>query len=129
MQGSIDTLQAVLAASLGASVKAQSLDRGQLVVEVAPADLVAACTRLRDDAGLRFTTMLDLIGIDYQGHAVTGEGARYAVVYNLLSIEHNFRVRVRAWCAADDFPAQDSVMAPGRSSGAARAWFSCPPAW
>ncbi len=110
MQGSIDTLQAVIATSLGATVKAQSVDRGQLTIEVAPADLVAACTRLRDDPGLRFTTMLDLIGIDYQGHAVTGDGARYAVVYNLLSIEHNFRVRVRAWCADDDFPAQDSVI-------------------
>ncbi len=110
MQGSIDTLQATLAASLGAGVRSQSLDRGQLTIEVAPAELVAACTRLRDDPGLRFTTMLDLIGIDYQGHAVAGGNARYAVVYNLLSIEHNFRVRVRAWCAADDFPAQDSVI-------------------
>jgi NADH-quinone oxidoreductase subunit C len=51
-----------------------------------------------------------VIGIDYQGYANTWEGRRYAAVYNLLSISHNRRVRVRVFCADDSFPAVDSVI-------------------
>ena len=109
MAATLETLQAALAAALGAQVKAQDVDRGQLTIEVAPGDLVAACTRLRDDPQLRFTTLIDLLGIDYDGHA-RWEGPRFAVVYNLLSIEHNMRVRVRTFCADEDFPAVDSVI-------------------
>jgi NADH-quinone oxidoreductase subunit C len=109
MAATLETLQAALAAALGGQVKAQAVDRGQLIIEVAAADLVAACTRLRDDPQLRFTTLVDLLGIDYEGHA-RWEGPRFAVVYNLLSIEHNMRVRVRTFCADEDFPAVDSVI-------------------
>jgi NADH-quinone oxidoreductase subunit C len=109
MAATLETLQAALAAALGPQVKAQAVDRGQLTIEVAAADLVAACTRLREDPQLRFTTLVDLLGIDYDGHA-RWEGPRFAVVYNLLSIEHNMRVRVRTFCADEDFPAVDSVI-------------------
>ena len=81
MQAPLETLQSALAAALGPQAKGQSVDRGQLTVEVAPADLVAACTRLRDDPALAFTTLIDLIGVDYEGHA-GWDGPRYAVVYN-----------------------------------------------
>ena len=109
MQAPLETLQSALAAGLGARVKGQSVDRGQLTIEVAPAELVAACTRLRDDPALRFTILIDLLGMDYEGHA-TWDGPRYAVIYNLLSIEHNMRVRVRVACADEEFPAVDSVI-------------------
>ena len=109
MQATLETLQSALAAALGPQVKAQTIDRGQLTIDVAAADLVAACTRLRDDPQLQFTTMVDLIGIDFEGHA-RWEGPRFAVVYNLLSIEHNMRVRVRTFAGDEDFPAVDSVI-------------------
>ena len=109
MQGTLEQLQAALATALEGKVKAQSIDRGQLTIEVGPAELLAACTRLRDDPALLFTTLIDLIGIDYEGYA-GWEGQRFAVVYNLLSIHHNFRVRVRCFCADPEFPAVDSVI-------------------
>ena len=109
MQAPLETLQAAVAAVLGPQAKAQSVDRGQLVVEVAAADLVSACTRLRDDPSLRFSTLIDLLGIDYDGYA-GWEGPRFAVVYNLLSLEHNMRARLRVFCADEDFPAVDSVI-------------------
>ncbi|MCY7388231.1 MAG: NADH-quinone oxidoreductase subunit C, partial [Burkholderiales bacterium] len=37
------------------------------------------------------------------------DGARYAVVYQLLSIRHNWRVRVRCFCTDDEFPMVDTV--------------------
>jgi NADH-quinone oxidoreductase subunit C len=109
MQGTVEELQTALGSALEGRIRSKAVDRGQLTIEVAPEDLVAACTRLRDDPALAFTTMLDLIGIDYQGYA-GWEGPRYAVVYNLLSIKHNFRVRVRAFCTDEDFPALESVI-------------------
>lgn len=50
------------------------------------------------------------------GHAVKGVEtnlkftARYAVVYHLMSIGDNQRLRVRAWCAEDDMPIISSVV-------------------
>ena len=106
----LETLQASLTAALGGRLKRQVADRGQLTVEVAPADLLAAGAILRDDAALAFTTLVDVIGLDYQGYGNAWDGPRFAVVYNLLSIRHNARVRVKVFCADDDFPAVDSVI-------------------
>jgi NADH-quinone oxidoreductase subunit C len=105
MAGTLEELQGALTTALGGLVARQAVDRAQLTIEVAPGDLDAALTALRDDVGLGFSTLLDVIGIDYQGYGDTWEGPRYAVVYNLLSITHNWRVRVRVFCADDDFPA------------------------
>ena len=105
----LDALQAALATALGARLARQLLDRGELTIEVPAADLVDAATRLRDDPALAFSELLDVIGVDYQGFE-GWQGHRYVAVYNLLSIAHNWRLRVRAFCPDDDFPALDSVI-------------------
>src|SRR5258706_5731704 len=110
MAAKLELLQAAAAVALGSRIGKASVDRGQLTLEIAHADLVDAATRLRDDATLAFSELIDLIGIDYQGYDNSWEGARFAVVYNLLSVEHNWRVRLRVFCADDDFPALDSVI-------------------
>jgi len=107
---SLDRLQAALTAALGERIVRQVVDRGEVTIEIAPAALLEAGRVLRDDETLAFTELLDVIGIDYQGYANTWEGRRYAAVYNLLSIRHNCRVRVRVFCADDGFPAVDSVI-------------------
>ena len=109
MPGSLDDLQGLLAAALGARLGASKLDRGELAIEVASADAVDALTVLRDDPKLAFSTMVDLIGIDYRGYPGY-DGPRYEVIYNLLSLVHNWRLRVRVACPDDDFPALDSVI-------------------
>jgi NADH-quinone oxidoreductase subunit C len=110
MAATLETLQSSLAGALGERIRSTQVDRGQLILEIAAADLVSVGTTLRDDRSLAFTTMIDLIGLDYQGHGNAWDGARYAVVYNLLSIVHNTRVRLRVFCPDDDFPALDSVI-------------------
>jgi NADH-quinone oxidoreductase subunit C len=110
MAGTIETLQSALDAALGSRIQASTVDRGQLTLQVGAKDLVAAATTLRDDPSLAFTTLVDLLGIDFQGHATLDGGPRYAVIYNLLSIAHNQRVRLRVACGDDDFPALDSVI-------------------
>ncbi len=71
---------------------------------------MGALTALRDEPKLAFSTMLDLLGVDYRGYP-GHDGPRYEVVYILLSLAHNWRVRVRVACPEDDFPALDSAIA------------------
>ena len=110
MAASLETLQADIASALGERVRAQVVDRGQLTIEVPSSSIVETCTILRDHASLAFTEQLDLLGIDYRGHSRHGDGPRFAVLYVLLSIKHNTRVRVRTFCGDDDFPTLDSVV-------------------
>ena len=106
----LDTLQAALATALGERIRRQEVDRGQLIVEIGVADLTGVAITLRDDDTLAFTILVDVVGIDYQGYGNAWEGPRYAVAYNLLSIRHNARVRLRVFCPDDGFPMLDSVI-------------------
>lgn len=97
---------------------------GQVTMEIAAANLQAVCLKLRDDPALRFEMLMDLCAVDYlhygQGEWET-EGAtakgferavrpiaevnpesrwhkpRFAVVYHLLSITHNQRLRLKVF--------------------------------
>jgi NADH-quinone oxidoreductase subunit C len=110
MSQSLDSLQAALAAALGERVKRSVVDRGQLTIELEGPDLIEAATRLRDDKSLAFTELVDIAGVDYQGYDNSWTGRRFAAVYNLLSITHNRRVRLRMFCADDEYPSLDSVI-------------------
>ena len=110
MAASLETLQAALATALGDKLRKAVVDRGQLTIEVDAKDFVESAARLRDDRTLAFTEMLDLVGIDYQGYHNSWEGPRFAVLYILLSITHNTRVRVRVFCPDDDFPSMESII-------------------
>jgi NADH-quinone oxidoreductase subunit C len=82
---------------------------GELTVEVKPADYLATATKLRDQH--RFEQLIDLCGVDYAAYADKPlEGARFAVVAHLLSVEHNWRLRVRAFCRDDEFPVMPSLV-------------------
>jgi NADH-quinone oxidoreductase subunit C len=105
----LELLQAALSTALGDRIRKEEIDRGQITIEAGAADLVQVATRLRDDDTLAFSELLDVIGVDYQGYN-GWEGPRYAVVYNLLSMTFNWRVRLRVFCPDDDFPALDSVL-------------------
>ena len=51
---------------------------------------------LHDHADLRFEELIDLCGVDYSTYGDGAwEGPRFAVVSHLLSMVHNWRVRVR----------------------------------
>ena len=110
MPASLELLQSALATALGGKIAKSLVDRGQLTLEIAAPDFVASATRLRDDKSLAFTELVDLIGVDYQGYDNTWAGRRFAVVYNLLSITNNCRVRVRVFCPDDDFPSVETII-------------------
>ena len=110
MSQRLDTLQAALEAVLGGAVR--SLDRrlGEITVTVAAADYARIARTLRDDASLKFEQLVDLCGIDYAGYANRPwEGPRFAVVLHLLSVTHNWRLRLKVFAPDDDLPAVESV--------------------
>jgi NADH-quinone oxidoreductase subunit C len=107
---------------------------GEIAIEVAPDDLLAACRELRDAPDLAFEQLVDLSGIDYldygrsewttQDATATGFSrgveraprdeapatpGRFAVVYQLLSVSRNARLRLRCRCGSGEPPMVDSV--------------------
>jgi NADH-quinone oxidoreductase subunit C len=72
---------------------------------------LSAMRTLRDHADLRFEEVIDLCGVDYSTYGDGAwEGPRFAVVSHLLSVTHNWRVRVRVFAPDDDMPVVASVI-------------------
>ncbi len=105
----------------------------ELCYEVQPSNIKAVCLALRDDPELKFEILIDLSGIDYLEYgssewktfSATASGfsrgvsssprkphggARFAVAYQLLSVTHNQRLRLRARCEDAEDPIIDSVV-------------------
>lgn len=106
---------------------AHSLDQvGELVIDVPGESIVETCTQLRDQHG--FEQLIDICGVDYLHYglesnesdsgSVNSDGSRFRVIYHLLSVSRNKRVRVRV-DVQEQFPALASVC----SVWAAADWF------
>ena len=106
----IETLSAALQAAFGDRVEIAERF-GEITLTVKSTELAEVARRLRDDASLGFDTLIDLCGVDYLNY---GDGAwsgpRFASVIHLLSVSLNWRLRVRTFCADDDFPMVPSVI-------------------
>jgi NADH-quinone oxidoreductase subunit C len=111
MSSAIDTLGEALRAALGERLTGVVSALGELTVEVNGADMHGVAQALRDRPELAFSQLIDLCGLDYRDYAHRAPGApRFAVVYHLLSIQRNWRLRVRAFCRDDELPLIDSVV-------------------
>jgi len=114
----LETLQSNLQAALGDKLQSLAVAHGEVTLVIESSNYLDACVALRDDPGLHFEECLDVAGMDYSTY---GEGAwtgrRYAAVTHLLSIKHNWRVRIRVFCADDDFPAVASITPVWNSAG------------
>ena len=110
MTQKLDNLQAALTAVLGDALKTLIRDRGEITIVLPAADYAAVMQTLRDDPALKFEQLIDLCGVDYSDYKnQPWEGPRYAVVSHLLSIVHNWRVRVKVFAPDDDLPTVFSV--------------------
>ena len=110
MTQKLDTLEAALQAAFGDALKSMARALGEITITVPAAAYLETMQRLRDDPALKFEQLMDLCGLDYSDYKnQPWDGARYAVVLHLLSITHNWRVRVRVFAPEDDLPALASV--------------------
>lgn len=107
LQTLVDNLQQALGDRVSSVVVA--LDEVTIVVKAG--DYLQTARTLRDDPRLAFEQLIDLAGVDYSSY---GEGSwdslRYAVVLHLLSITHNWRLRVRTFCPDEDLPLVASLV-------------------
>ena len=106
------TLESNLKSVLGDQVSFLGNALGELTLEVSVQNYLSTAQLLRDDASLRFDTCIDLCGVDYSTYRDGNyEGLRYAIVLHLLSVEKNWRLRLRVFAPDDDFPIVPSVSA------------------
>jgi len=132
----LESLASAIELALTGQLRRVANHAGELTYEV-PADrLLQVAAVLRDSPQLKFEMCMDVCGVDYleYGRAewkteaatssgfsrgvarahpsedVAPAGRRFAVVYHLLSLSLNHRVRLRVFCADDAEPMVDSVM-------------------
>src|SRR5688572_30415710 len=99
-----ETLTAALQAVLGDKLASVVTALGEVTAVVKQENLLTAAALLRDAPELRFEELIDLCGVDYLHYGDGAwEGKRFAVVYHLLSITHNRRLRLRVFCDDDEF--------------------------
>jgi len=127
------TAQAI-ATRIGARAVPLAALPGEIAIEVAPEELLSVCRELREVPELAFEQLIDLSGIDYLDYGrsewttddATASGfsrgverapraeapatpGRFAVVYQLLSVSRNTRLRLRCRCEGGEPPMVDSV--------------------
>ncbi len=143
MSAASDSLASDLRAGFGERLALHVSGADEITAEVASAELLEIALQLRDSPTLQFEMLIDVAGVDYldygrvewQAEQATGTGfsrgvnrsaphtlrgnRRYAVAYQLLSLTHNRRLRLRAWCEEGEDPAVDSV----NDIWASAAWF------
>ena len=135
MTDRLETLAATVESRTGGKLARLPALAGELAYRVAPEHLLEVCAALRDDPALRFEQLMDVAGVDYlsYGHdewqtesatrtgfsrgLVPGlipqhseEHGRFATVYQLLSITHRHRLRLRCYCAGGEAPTVDSLI-------------------
>ncbi len=98
----------------GDAVTASHEHVGELTLEIRSADIVRVCRMLRDDPDFAYAQVIDVCGVDYLDYGresaqAARVGPRFAVVYHLLSVTHNHRLRLRAFLD-EDLPIVSSVV-------------------
>lgn len=91
-------------------ITATNVELSELTVELPREQLLSVCRALRDESDFAFEQLIDLCGVDYldYGNGIWS-GPRYAVVYHLLSVKNNHRVRLRTFVDGE-VPLQPSVI-------------------
>jgi len=125
MVADLKVLQDKLTRLLNSKVVGITRRLNELTMVIRAADMLEAMTLLRDHPDFHFEQMIDLCGMDYSTYGgnvceagvflapdePTGDfSSRFAVVYHLLSIAHNVRLRVRVFAEDDGFPVLNSIV-------------------
>ncbi|MBI1250205.1 MAG: NADH-quinone oxidoreductase subunit C [Alphaproteobacteria bacterium] len=92
----LDDHGAHIASALGRAIVSYTVTHGELTLHAEASDIVQVITFLRDDRRMQMTTLIDICGVDFPDRAPK----RFDVVYHLLSMRKNMRVRVKV--QADD---------------------------
>jgi NADH-quinone oxidoreductase subunit C len=97
MTESLTELGDHLAAAFPQEVIGHEIGHGELIVNVARGGIHRLLAFLRDDPSCLFSLLIDICGVDYPDRA-----ERFDVVYNLLSLKHNRRIRLKVTTDEDN---------------------------
>lgn len=86
-----------IAASIDNDIRGWRVEHGELTVDARADRIAQVMLFLRDDSLTRFLVLIDLCGVDYPQRA-----RRFDVVYHLLSMHNNTRIRVKAQVGEDE---------------------------
>jgi NADH-quinone oxidoreductase subunit C len=142
-----ETLAARIEARFGEKVERVSSICGELTFEVASDDVIDVATALRDEPDFGVEQLIDACGVDYLTYGddewtteeATGSGfsrgvehkpvildesdtfdpRRFAVVYHLMSVQHNYRIRLRVFTGVSNPPIVPSLVSVWNSAN----WF------
>jgi len=112
----LETLSFCLQNVLADKLVSMSAQLGELTASIPAGDLLQVMETLRDHPDLRFEMLIDLCGVDYSAYGSESGpqddriGQRFAIVYHLLSLDHNHRLRLKTFADDDEFPVVDSVI-------------------
>ena len=117
MSAKLEKLSQNLQDALGERIVSITSALDEVTLVVAAADYSAVATILRDHPELRFEQLIDLCGVDYAAYGSVSatlavqpaDQPRFAAVSHLLSISHNWRLRLRVFATDNDFPVLDSL--------------------
>ena len=105
MTTKLDTLTSAVQDVLGDQIKSLSTALGEITIVLGAADYLQAMQSLRDNPSTRFEQLIDLCGVDYQSYGDgRWEGARFGVTAHLMSVNHNWRLRVKTFAPDDEMP-------------------------
>ncbi len=121
MTSSLQTLQNRLELALGSRLQSAYIAFGEMNLLVLAQDYLHVARCLRDDPDLHFEQLMDLCGVDYLTYGQAGastlsldgaysEDQRFAVVLQLLSLKHNYRLRLKVFIPAGALPLLPSVV-------------------
>ena len=86
----LENLGAGIAAALPGAVLGRAIARDELTIEVRTDEIIRVLKYLRDDPSCRFELLIDLCGVDWPART-----NRFDIVYHLLSVSRNARLRVK----------------------------------
>lgn len=72
------------------AVNSAEISFGELTINARRAEIVKVITFLRDDPICKFTSLIDICGVDYPARE-----RRFDVVYHMMSMAHNTRIRIK----------------------------------
>jgi NADH-quinone oxidoreductase subunit C len=103
-------LAANLEKVLGKRAQSIEIALGEVTVVVNADTYFESAMLLRDEPSLAFEQLIDLCGVDYQDFRDGAWGGqRFGVVSHLLSLKHNWRLRVRVFAPDDSYPLVSSI--------------------
>jgi NADH-quinone oxidoreductase subunit C len=86
----MEDLKDHIESQLGDAVNSASIANGELTLEARRAEIVKVISFLRDDPICKFSSLIDICGVDYPSRE-----RRFDVVYHMLSMAHNTRIRIK----------------------------------